>query len=175
MKEILKSFCFLFFTFCVFSFPVVVANDLETQEEQTRKKISSSFVFGALSNACAQVGQIVGAETQKEKQQGALNLLSTAFAVASQAASKEETENKVIIPNGELVNSLKNLLDGFVCFLDKETKIEDFSLLAEFRELKTEKEKVSFLDQLILDHQKAKDTLKEIMHVLIDWLIDEYC
>jgi len=166
MKKVLRFLGFLVFVFCLFNF-----NSVAAREDENRGKVSTAFVFGALSNACAQVGQIVGAETQKEKQQGALNLLSTAFAVVSQASDKED-KNKSIISKNDMVNSLNDLLLSTIDFMEEEMRTEEFSLLAEFKNLKTEEEQASFVEQLVLVDQKVKTVLKEVMHFLIDWLID---
>jgi len=48
-----------------------------------KKKQTAAIIFGALANACMQVGQLIN----KPQQQGALGLFATAFNAASQIAT----------------------------------------------------------------------------------------
>jgi hypothetical protein len=55
--------------------------------------------LGALANVCIQVGKLLGAHTQEEKQDGVTNLIGTAFGLASNISAIDAayvTENKEV-------------------------------------------------------------------------------
>lgn len=131
-------------------------------------KQTVSVIFQGLSQSCAQLGQVVAAQTEQEKQQGALNIMSTVFGVVAALSAQPKNQNP--LPDHVTVK-LADLTTLLVDELDKSPSRAPLSdLLALIKKLPMQADRRAMV-KIILSSVHAEQFLRQLCTALQDYLV----
>lgn len=176
---------------------VTISNDTPPENQvQTRKKHTAvPILLQGLAQSCNNLGTVVVANNQKEKQQGILNILGTVFNTAAQLSTPQNNQTTQIIvvapqPNTQqpsnnvqpqptpepLPTKLAYLTDLLITEL-KATPLKDQSqlppTLALINGLDSTEKKLSAINLLLSSQQTAQQYLSELF-TLVGTYINEH-
>jgi hypothetical protein len=151
-------------------------------KDKNKKRQIAAAIFGALADVCAHATQIATAQSEDDKQQGALNLFGTAFGLASHIAAISMNEN--FKGADQEVIDLAVLLVEDVCDLIKDEKDRQYSdeaiaLLLDLSRMEDEaarKEKIlnSLASQALAEKilSASLSFLRTFLHEKVDEVVD---
>lgn len=146
-------------------------------------KQNTAILLNGLALSCAHLGAMANAQTQQDKKQGILNVMSTVLDVTAQLVMHNEketpqTKEVACIIEDDVVKALQKLTN---CLIDasKENVLRDPSvtlspLLKEIEEAKTPEEQQSRLKKMLLSADNARLYITELLGLLNKFLIAEY-
>jgi len=146
-------------------------------------KQNTAILLNGLAQSCAHLGAMANAQTQQDKKQGILNVMSTVLDITAQLVMHNEketaaTKEATCIIQDDVVKALQELTN---CLIDasKENVLRDPSLalsplLKELEESKTPEEQQSRLKKMLLSADKARLYITELLALLNKFLISEY-
>jgi len=139
----------------------------------TRKKNTASIIFNGLANATANLASIIAGDSNKAKQQAALNIISTVCDVTAQLANKEkkndQTQKSVALTS--FSTTCTNLTNTLLHTLEEEAVIrkplpQTLSLLKNI----PEESRSAIIDLFLASSTHAYQFINELFSLAYDYL-----
>jgi hypothetical protein len=162
-----------------------VASDNDADRGLFGKK-NSALLLNGLAQSCAHLGAAVTAQTEQEKKQSILHVMSTVLEVTAQLVDHNEknntqpaaTQEKTRILEDDLVKNLQTLTNCLIDVSKQETLRNSGSMLSprlkELADAKSQEEQKSLLKRMLLSATEAQQYVTELLTLIHTFLTTEY-
>ncbi len=166
---------------------LLAALQQETQTAATRTgQANAIIILQGLSQSCAHLGQIAGAQTKPEKQQGAFNILSTIFDTAARltgptnplppSAAPAPAQPRQQVANDQTTRAIVELADQLVTYTPKEqeykSKALSLPLIALVKKARHGNLHKIFIKKMLQSKYPGKRFLQELLQAVNEYLTE---
>lgn len=153
-------------------------NTTEATMRGKKDKQNIATIFAGLAGSCAHVGEIIAAQTDREKKQGILNLLGTIFTVAAQLTGSahrvrpsvnEKEHDHINAAEGAAAITLR-FFDVLALENDPLVFIKDNEILTKLYQLNNDEQRIVMIQSCMEQDAQAIDYWNNLGQTLEDYI-----